>query len=377
MALGKVKETTDAPRFPEQILSSSADEKADYFEKYHISHPHLSKAIREVLEAINNPGKQSLIMVVGPSGVGKSTLFKAVVSSVVRNYVAQNKGQIPIVGVEALAPDSSNFDIKDFYIRSLQVLREPLIEYKILYEDEQDILIRKNDVNRELRRSLENALKYRSPKAFLIDEAQHFTKVSSGTRLFNQMDLMKSMASLSKVLHVMIGTYELVPFLNQSGQLSRRGNDIHLPRYKAENKNDMMAFENAVYSFQRVLPLENEPDLMSNIDFLYERTIGCVGILKDWLTLALKETVELKKKQLSMDCLKKHARSIDQCMTMLIEAREYEEYDVETPAKLNEYQMLLYQGVMPERKDEKNGGKGKRNNKPGVRKPERDKVGSN
>lgn len=82
-------------------------------------------------------------MVVGPSGVGKSTLFKAVVSNVIRNYVAQNKGQIPIAGVEALAPDSSNFDIKDFYIRSLQALREPLIDHKIFYEDDQEINIGK------------------------------------------------------------------------------------------------------------------------------------------------------------------------------------------------------------------------------------------
>ncbi|SCW81938.1 AAA domain-containing protein [Paenibacillus tianmuensis] len=372
-----VKEKSGAPQFPEELLSSTNDEKEKFFENYHIAHPHLSKAIREVLDVINNSGKRSLIMVVGPSGVGKSTLFKAVVSNVIRNYVAQNKGQIPIVGVEALAPDSSNFDIKDFYIRSLQALREPLIDYKIYYEDDQEINIGKKDVNRELRRSLENALIYRSPKAFLIDEAQHFTKVSSGTRLFNQMDLVKSMASLSKVLHVMIGTYELVPFLNQSGQLSRRGIDVHLPRYKVENKKDMEAFANAVYSFQRIMPLEKEPDLMSNIDFLYSRTIGCVGILKDWLFLAFKDTLLSKKKHLSMDCLKKHAHSIDQCMTMLLEAREYEEYDVETNAKVNEYQMLLYQGIMPEKRDDKNNGRGKGNNKPGVRKPERDKVGTN
>jgi energy-coupling factor transporter ATP-binding protein EcfA2 len=361
--------------FPEHLLSSSISEKVEFFENYHIAHPHLSKAIKEVLDAINNPGKRSLIMVIGPSGVGKSTLFKSVVSNVIRNYVAQNRGQIPIVGVEALAPDSTNFDIKDFYIRSLQALREPLIEYKISYEDDLEIQIGKKDVNRELRRSLENALKHRSPKAFLIDEAQHFTKVSSGTRLFNQMDLIKSMASLSKVLHVMIGTYELVPFLNQSGQLSRRGDDIHLPRYKAENKKDMESFENAVYSFQKMVPLEIEPDLMSNIDFLYSRTIGCIGILKDWLSRAFNETVELNKKQLTIDCLKKHAHSIDQCMTMLLEAREYEEYDVESTSKVNEFEKLLYQGIMPE-DNGKNKSAGRKNKtKPGIRAPQRDAVG--
>ncbi|SEC41002.1 ATP-binding protein [Paenibacillus sp. GP183] len=365
----------EVPRFPEALLSSSIQERVKYFENYQTNHPHLSEARDKLLDAITNPGNRSIVMVCGPSGVGKSTLFKVVRNHIIKNFVQTNKGHIPIVGVEAVAPDNSNFDIRDFYIRSLEALMEPLIEYKIYYED--DIKYSNDDKNRDLRKSLENALKNRAPKAFLIDEAQHFTKVTSGKKLEGQMDLLKSMASLSKVLHVLIGTYELVPFINQSGQLSRREFNIHLPRYRHENKNDMQAFENVIYIFQRNIPLEKEPDLVSHIDYLYEGTIGCVGTLKDWLFKAVKETLESKKKKLTMDCLKKHAYQTDQCMTMLLEARENEDFDVENEIKSAEYRNLLYHGVIPSNKNQskKNETNTGGNKKPGVRKPTRDPVG--
>jgi ABC-type iron transport system FetAB ATPase subunit len=363
----------EVPRFPEALLSASIQERVKYFESYQTNHPHLSEAKDKLLDAITNPGNRSIVMVCGPSGVGKTTLFKVVRNHIIKNFIPTNKGHIPIVGVEAVAPDNSNFDIRDFYIRSLEALKEPLIEYKIYYEDE--INYRSDDKNRVLRKSLENALKNRSPNAFLIDEAQHFTKVSSGKKLEGQMDLLKSMASLSKVLHVLIGTYELVPFINQSGQLSRREINIHFPRYRHEIEKEMQAFENVVYIFQRNIPLNIEPDLVSHVDYLYEGTIGCIGTLKDWLFQAVKETLESKKKRLNMDCIKKHAYSTDQCMTMLLEARESEDFDVESEVKKSEYRKLLYNGVKPSDENEEQKQQNRGRSQPGRRKPERDRVG--
>ena len=39
----------------------------------------------------------------------------------------------PVVGVEAVAPESRNFNWKDYYTRSLFALEEPLIDYKFDY----------------------------------------------------------------------------------------------------------------------------------------------------------------------------------------------------------------------------------------------------
>jgi hypothetical protein len=107
--------------------------------------------------------------------------------------------------------------------------------------------------------------------------------MSSGRRLADQLDVIKSIASRTQTIHVLIGTYELLSFRNLSGQLSRRSVDLHFSRYRAECKDDLHVFRNIVLTFQEQLPAELQLDLVGMWDFLYERSLGCVGILKDWL----------------------------------------------------------------------------------------------
>ena len=109
----------------------------------------------------------------------------------------------------------------------------------------------------------------------------------SGRKLQDQLDSIKSLANLTKTVHVLVGTYELLPFRNLSGQLSRRSVDIHFPRYRADRREDYLAFQSVLFTFQRHLPLVGNTDLVKDFDFCYERSIGCVGVLKDWLTRAL------------------------------------------------------------------------------------------
>jgi hypothetical protein len=71
----------------------------------------------------------------------------------------------------------------------------------------------------EWRMAVERALHYRRPRAILIDEAQHMAKMAAGRRLQDQLDCLKSLASLTRTIHVLIGTYELLAFRNLSAPL--------------------------------------------------------------------------------------------------------------------------------------------------------------
>ena len=46
-------------------------------------------------------------------------------------------------------------------------------------------------------------------------------------------------------------------------------------------------------TFEKELPFPDASDLVSNWEFLYERSLGCIGILKQWLVRAA--TVALHK----------------------------------------------------------------------------------
>jgi len=51
-----------------------------------------------------------------------------------------------------------------------------------------------------------------------------------------------------------------------------------------ENLEDITDFKRVLKSFSNAMPLRETPDLEKHWEYLYERSIGCVGIVKDWLT---------------------------------------------------------------------------------------------
>ena len=74
-----------------------------------------------------------------------------------------DRGRIPVVGVEAVAPESRSFNWKDYYTRSLFALEEPLIDYKFdygvrgIYRDSRgELVVESKVVAPALRRALES-----------------------------------------------------------------------------------------------------------------------------------------------------------------------------------------------------------------------------
>mgnify|MGYP000854043347 CR=1 FL=1 len=288
---------TTAESFPQALLAQPAAARLAYFQTKVVAHPHLKDTHRALWHVLHHPTEASLVLVVGPTGVGKTTLRRRIETQVLeemRGELEQDRGRIPVVGVEAVAPESGNFNWKDYYLRVLAALDEPLLAHKVA--DEVGRLPR--DGGRRLgmahganaaalRRALEHGLHHRRVTAVLVDEAQHFTKMASGRRLLDQMDTLKSLASLTGTLHVLLGTYEVLDLADLSAQLSRRSVVLHFPRYRRECAADRVAFKSVLLTFQRHLPLTEEPDLVGREEYFYEGCAGCVGVLKAWLQRAL------------------------------------------------------------------------------------------
>jgi hypothetical protein len=140
---------------------------------------------------------------------------------------------------------------------------------------------------------------------------------------------------------VLFGTYELLAFRNLSAQLSRRSVDIHFPRYRADDPKDREMFLNVVRSFEQQLPLSQPPDLVRDWEYLYERSIGCVGVLKDWLVRALTGVLRRNATVLTIRDLQAHALSVSQCDKMLSETLEGEVGLLEGSEECNRLRMRL------------------------------------
>ncbi|MEM0979955.1 MAG: AAA family ATPase [Cyanobacteria bacterium P01_H01_bin.58] len=229
--------------FPRKLLRQSIKERIAYFDNYTMAHPNLLEAANQLMGTIEEPAGASIVFVLGPTGVGKSTLLRRVSQKIIEAYRTQleeDKGCIPIAGTEAVAPEIGNFDWKDFYIRSLEALRDPFIEQRkhtpFIHQ------VNPRETKLKLRLLLEETLRQRKPAAFYVDEAQNLGKVISGRKLQEQTDCIKSLSNLTGVQFVLVGTYELLLLRNLSAQLCRRSSEIHFPRYRAEADEDKQVF---------------------------------------------------------------------------------------------------------------------------------------
>ncbi|TKI08415.1 ATPase [Bacillus wiedmannii] len=368
--------------FPKEILLESVEKRAAWFEQYaKVEHPIMENIVEDLVERIKNPAGSNLIMVVGPTGVGKTTVQELVVRKIYQWALEQKdmNNRIPITGLELPSPELGRFNWKAYYKRALEALNEPLIDFKVDYDslkkDDSRTRISPYDkkTSPELRRSLEKAFYYRRPLAFLIDEAQHFSNIANGKTLHLQLDVIKSLANISGVLHILVGHYELADFINLSGQLSRRVTDIHFARYNATNIDELKHFVNVIANLQKQLPLEKEPDLINHYDFIYERTLGCVGILKDWLSRCLISTLNNGEVTISLQSLKKCALSISKIEVMMEEIKIGEDKFSEDKDKISELRVKM--GLDKFKVGSVNNSRGKLKKNVGVRNAKRDAIG--
>ena len=96
--------------------------------------PLLSTAKDLLVAAINEAPAGSIVMVFGPTGVGKTTLrlkIQQVLSEQSEPLMKTDPSRLPFVAVEAAAPDNGTFSWRDHYRRTLVELSEPMLDCKL------------------------------------------------------------------------------------------------------------------------------------------------------------------------------------------------------------------------------------------------------
>ncbi len=302
-------------------LPEEAQRHLDQFKAFSLRHPILDQVETQLLHAIWEPAGFAYVIIFGPSGVGKSTMIEILVNHF---NAARALSFGSLVLTEARPPEGELFDRTDYYhttFKKLGIHTQPAHEKR----ERGNRSLRYHE-DPALRNALEETLKRQQVRAVFLDEAQHLMKASNGAKPRDQLDWIKSMTNVSGVLHVLLGTYDLLHFCNLDGQSARRGLEIHFPRYNFQEKDEREAFQAALLSLLRQVPLQiDEQALMNGWWEFYKRSIGCVGVLKQWLVRATALALREESEKLDWTHLERRALSDAKCAQMAADVKDGED----------------------------------------------------
>jgi hypothetical protein len=312
-----MEELLHPPDEPFEPLPEARQALLDRFKHYAVWHPRLVQVQTQLLDTIWEPADVVYVVVCGPSGVGKSKLAEVLTRRLNTPKLASN-GHVPrrALLMNTRPPDGELFHRTNFYQQGLRLLGKTTIERHI----QVDVTTAENLVekkrprgrvppypdNPEVRDAYEQELRRQTLRTVILDEAQHLIGSGDGKQPKDQLNWIKSMATEAGVLHVLIGTYDLLPFCNLDGQMARRGSEIHFARYHMEDEKDCQAFCNAFSSLLKQIPLTVDHDaLMRRWWYFFEGSIGCIGILKQWLVRSLYQALREASTELTRAHLEK------------------------------------------------------------------------
>lgn len=300
-----------------------------YFWDYVTSHANLTHLHTIMTDAIRDPHDARLILLYGPTRVGKTTLLKRIERDhETRRLEAQsagdwNPGHIPLLRFNIPATGEKAVTFSQIYMGLLQAAHEPLIHQKRAWNQAQtwkpSAGIRPAQ-EQDLHWAVKSMIQHRQPAVILLDEAQHVSVRRSNDAINAQLDCFKSLADETGIPWILAGSYELFSYQNRNAQLSSRSHHLHFPRYHIELDADVEEFKRVIGRLSQRLPLQEPANLEKQWEYLYRFSGGIIGIVKTWLYKALKRAIQENATTVTKEHLEFSTYEAGQILSMIAQA---------------------------------------------------------
>jgi hypothetical protein len=269
----------------EQAIAGSPEDKEEYLKWLFVPHRNLEILSKEVSRRMTAGAGLSLTVVVGPTGIGKSSFGRMQLRNLLKRYQVQIQERphvIPAVMSEVDPADHTgemNFVL--LYNRLCSDLLVPSALDMVAAPMESDELW---DPVKRGRLEFESALIKRELRHLILDEAVHFTNSRTNPLLYG--DFLKSLSNRAGFNLLLLGAYGCEELAIASDQLGRRVGVIHYPRY-LQTQDDAKEFGTFLRSYVASLPYKLEFELTDNqIEYMLVGTVGLPGLAADVLKRA-------------------------------------------------------------------------------------------
>jgi hypothetical protein len=312
-------------------ISNSFTPSASPMSGQRIRHPRIAATIEECRLMLDAGDNANLIVLCGPTGVGKTTLGDFLVEAELKaqaTALSEDPGYMPAIRVEAPASGERDFSWRLFYQRMLDALEGELDAPRTAYgiDPESGKVVRPvgPQTNRlsGLRTAVERSLRNRGTRFVVVDEAAHMMRQCHPSRLVEQFNTLKSLSNESHVQWILLGSYDLFELVSLSAQLARRTHVIHFGRYREDIAEDVRSFRGCLKKLGESMPALKDLDLLRYAEVFHQNTLGCVGTLR---TVLVRLNLLVAEKDWSEDTLCKALLTeaqVTQIMREIVEGEE-------------------------------------------------------
>ena len=261
------------------------ESKVKAFADYVLAHHKFVSVLEKVTFHLNNPASAELIVLVGPTGIGKSLMMGHISKKLNDSRMARanDPDYRPVVHTVAMASGRRQFDFKTLYREALKNLGDPIMGH-LDAVDRVYLRSLKLDTTASLRTRMQDEMCLRETLFWLLDEAQHLVFGGKSGTTGDQFDVLKSIAQMTNCTFLLAGPCKMEAELASSSQLARRIISVPFDRYHHGIDAELQQFGDIANSLMARLDLAEKPNVDQILTLLYEGSAGCVGILKDWLT---------------------------------------------------------------------------------------------